>query len=150
MGLKITPNFAMAEVRKRIEAKIEKIEDAAIERFKYAGENFVTNARQNHTYKDRTGNLTSSIGYIILKNGELLQENFEGENGVGVKKGKEVALDVAAEFQNGLALICVAGMEYSAAVESKNYDVITISSIYAGSELKQSMSRLKDKVRKLA
>lgn len=150
MGLKITPNFAMAEVRKRIEAKIEKIEGGAVRRFQDVGEDFVTNARQNHEYIDQTGNLTSSIGYVILKNGELLEENFEGENSVGVKKGKEVALDVATEFQNGLALICVAGMEYAAAVESKNYDVITISSIYAGSELKQSMSRLKDKVQKLA
>ncbi len=112
------------------------------------GEDFVTNARQNHEYIDQTGNLTSSIGYVITKNGELIEENFEGTDD-GVSAGKKVANDVASRFTRGIALICVAGMSYAAAVESRNKDVITVSSIFASEDLKNTMAKLKDQAQKL-
>lgn len=39
------------------------------------GERFVKYARENGSYEDRTGNLRSSIGYIIVKNGDIVMEN---------------------------------------------------------------------------
>ena len=46
------------------------------------GEKFIEVARRSGSYKDQTGNLRSSIGYIIAKDGEVVTENFkEGDKG---------------------------------------------------------------------
>ncbi len=97
---------------------IEKIKDHVynvlakyiVNKWAYIGEEFVTNARQNHTYRDRTGNLTSSIGYVIVSLGKIVVENFEvAEDGEeGLQKGKELAAEIAARYPYGFALICVA------------------------------------------
>ncbi|GAH74567.1 unnamed protein product, partial [marine sediment metagenome] len=88
------------------------------------GENFVNDARNIKTYKDQTGNLRSSIGYIIARDGNIIQENIEGK-AEGRAQAKEIANEVLRENNKGFVLIVVAGMEYAAAVESKGYDVIT-------------------------
>lgn len=98
---------------------------------KFAGENFVNDARQNHTYKDRTGNLTSSIGYVVALNGTIRIAEFSGgaeSKSEGIKRAREVAAAATRKFgKTGYTLIVFAGMEYAAAVESKGYDVISNS-----------------------
>ncbi len=106
------------------------IDDKILQTLQYLGEEFVNKARENDTYKDRTGNLRSSIGYIILYNGEVVDKSFElSEKGTdrhtGLKKAKSFADEVALEHPKGFVLIGVAGMAYAAAVEAKSYDVIT-------------------------
>jgi hypothetical protein len=88
------------------------------------GENFVNDARSIRTYKDQTGNLRSSIGYIIARDGNIIQENIEGK-AEGRSQAKKIADEVLKENRKGFVLIVIAGMEYAAAVESKGYDVIT-------------------------
>ncbi len=90
------------------------------------GEQFVNDARNTQTYQDQTGNLRSSIGYIIAKDGIIIQENIEGK-AEGKAYAKEVANEVLRENTSGFVLIGVAGMSYAAAVESKGYSVITSS-----------------------
>ena len=58
----------------------------------YLGEKFVNKARLEGNYKDRTGNLRSSIGYIILLNGKIVNQNFSGKT-----KGKPQGLEVNSE-----------------------------------------------------
>ena len=64
----LIPMFSIADIAKRIdefaEAKVQK----SIETLHYVGEEFVNRARSIRTYKDRTGNLRSSIGYVVLFN----------------------------------------------------------------------------------
>jgi hypothetical protein len=154
-------NFKPAEVEKALRGALLQFEQAIINRLIRVGENFVKNARTVNTYKDQTGNLRSSIGYIILKDGSQLAENFKtsslnpdgskarkkkGGGGEGVERAKEAAAEVAASYPTGYVLICVAGMEYAAAVEAKGYDVITGSSLIAKEELKKSLATLRDKL----
>ena len=92
------------------------------------GEKFIDIARRNGSYKDQTGNLRSSIGYIIAKNGEVVAENFtESEKGTdkttGKYKGRRLAEEVSLSHSGGYVLVGVAGMEYAAAVEAKGYEV---------------------------
>ena len=102
----------------------EKIDDEILKSLQYIGETFVNKARTSGNYKDRTGNLRSSIGYIILNNGKVIDANFTGDN-TGQSEGKRVANEVADEYPDGYVLIGVAGMKYAAYVEAKSFDVIT-------------------------
>lgn len=116
--------FNLNNIRQSLNESVSKIEDKTLEALAYEGEEFVDKARLIDTYKDRTANLRASIGYIIVRDGKTVKENFEGED-KGVSKAKEVANEVALKYPKGFVLIGVAGMNYAAAVESKGYDVIT-------------------------
>ena len=162
MGLSITPKFTTDELRQVIQSRMDRIEAAAISRLQFVGEKFVTNARNNGAYKDHTGNLRSSAGYVILKNGEQIFQNFQAfpqvdpkaeGAGQGVQQAQKAADEVAAKlkdsFPTGLILIGVAGMDYAAAVESKGYDVITSSSLTAKTDLETGLKELQSKIAQL-
>jgi len=93
----------------------------------YIGEDFVNKARSIDTYLDDTGNLRSSIGYVIAKNGRILKRNYKqvGDGNKGVTMGLNLADEAAAEHPRGIVLIVTAGMEYALPLESMNYDVLT-------------------------
>ena len=120
----LIPGFRQGEVDRRIDRFAVSIEQRIIWALAMVGENFVNDARTIRTYKDQTGNLRSSIGYIIARDGNIIQENIEGK-AEGRAQAKETANEVLRENNRGFVLIVVAGMEYAAAVESKGYDVIT-------------------------
>lgn len=117
--------FNSKTVRDAIDTQVRAYEDTIIDRFTYAGEQFVNNAREKDTYKDRTGNLRASIGYLILHEGTIVRENFRGKTKAGVEKAKAFAREMSGYYPKGYVLIGVAGMNYAAAVEAKGYDVIS-------------------------
>jgi hypothetical protein len=148
MAVAITPKFTKADIRKMIGAKKEAIKNAVLLNLQRVGEIFVRQARLNDTYKDRTGNLRSSIGYVVLYNGQQLYQNFESKGGgSGVDAARGVIEDVKSKFPTGFVLIGCAGMDYAAAVEAKGYDVITASSIEAETNLKVAIERIKGKTK---
>ena len=70
---------------------------------------------------DHSGNLRSSIGYIVVHDGRIIGKNFELVNGRGEEgraKGESYAEELATQFPSGYALIIVAGMEYASYVEN--------------------------------
>ncbi len=164
----IQPNFTQADIQRYFDDVEKRIESAILHQLRYTAERFIANARKNGMYQDETGNLRNSVGYIILKNGQIIDENFTGDNNIVTPKkkrtvngksvinrqyglgdakssaetGKEVAASIAAQYPRGYALICVAGMHYAAAVESKGYDVITGSAKQAQKDLSQSLKYL--------
>lgn len=99
----------------------------------YIGEKAVEYARKNGSYKDQTGNLRSSIGYAVVHDKKvILKDALEKvKNGVeGVQVGNQFRNELIKEQQKkGISMIVLAGMDYAAAVESTNRDVIS------GSEL---------------
>jgi len=146
MGL--VPKFSKADLQKMVADKIARIELAILLRLQRIGEQFVNDARQHGSYKDRTGNLRSSIGYLVLKNGEQYSQGgfVQVKNGgKGISTGKIVLDEAAAKFPKGYVLIVVAGMEYAAAVESKGRDVLTGSSPAAVKSLKEAIERINQK-----
>ena len=151
MKLNITAKFTKKEIEKHINDWLDKVDDAILLMLQQVGETFVTNARANGAYTDRTGNLRSSIGYVILKNGfQYFGGDFvlvrEGQE--GIKIGKKRLNELIAEFKQhrGWVLIGIAGMHYASAVEAKGKDVITGSSLIAISELKAAMKRIREKL----
>lgn len=145
MAVKLTVKFTKADIRRMLNQRKERIEQALLLRLQRIGEEFVTNARDKATFTDRTGNLRSSIGYVIMKDGKQIFSNFlkVGRSGKdGVATAKEVAKEAAKNFSTGFVLIGVAGMDYAADVESKGYDVITSSSILAEESLKKAVKTI--------
>lgn len=157
MGL--VPKFTKADIRKQMEAQMQNIEKAILSRLEYVGQEFVKMAREKTAstggFNDITGNLRSSIGFVVLKDGRLVSENFEIANSgsdktTGLKEAKRFANELKNDFATGYALIVVAGMDYAAAVENRHHkDVITGSSLIAEANLRRAMQRLKDKVGRL-
>ena len=139
--------FTMGAVQEYIESRVDMAEQKMIEALQYAGEEFVTKARTTGNYTDDTGNLRSSIGYVILKDGEVIDQNFqvagEGSDGqTGKVKAMDFVNEISGDYPDGLVLIGVAGMSYAAAVESKGYDVIT-GSAPTDEEMKDLLSSIK-------
>lgn len=137
----VTSNFdpvrSLAKLKRYFEGELKRFEGI----FTRVGEGFTNDSRLLNTYRDRTGNLRSSVGYSIGLDGEVQTQSEKvfvaGEKGVQV--GKD--LGKALVDENGLVLAGYAGMEYGPAVEAKGYDVITGPSKIALRKLKLLMKR---------
>lgn len=142
--MKLKVAFDKRRFRQAVLNKMDRIDKAIISRLTYVGEQFVATARLNGTYQDRTGNLRSSIGYLVLKRGKVVSiSSFESSNNnSGAITGKKFILELSEKFPAGYVLICAAGMEYAAAVESRGKDVITGSSGLAENKVKVALANL--------
>ncbi len=157
MGIKCTTS--MTSIDKYFEDEIMRKRKAQIECLKRMGEAAIKEARENHRYKDRTGNLTSSIGYCVLDNGKVIVESsFDVARGVwkddkgrkhpysgdaGSSEGREFLHTLISEHSTGLVLIVVAGMDYAAYVEAKNLNVLDSAEQLVERELPQLLRQLK-------
>ena len=121
------PKFTTKQLEAQLISWAAQNERKFIIALSYIGEDFVNRARSIDTYLDDTGNLRSSIGYVIAKNGRILKRNYKqvGEGNEGVTNGLNLADEAAAEHPRGIVLIVTAGMEYALPLESMNYDVLT-------------------------
>ena len=78
----ITPQ---SEINAYLESELTKKEQVIIKTLKRVGEMCINEARENGDYIDRTGNLRSSIGYVVLSDGVVV-----GKGGFSrVKTGKD-------------------------------------------------------------
>jgi len=151
--------FNSGDIRKRGEIIERVLDDYIFKVLSYVGEAFVKEARSINTYKDQTGNLRSSIGYIIVQNGQIKHEDFEESSDgtdrvTGLEKGKEHALSIGQKSR--WVFVGVAGMDYALALESGQrdgyttppLDVITGSSEAARQMLERLLRKAKQRLLK--
>lgn len=142
----LTPMFSPKSFSDRIDRFINQKLYKMIEVLNYVGEQFVTIQKKKKpaqgSYEDDTTNLRSSTGYIVALEGHVLGQKIEGKP-EGVAKGKELLNEVLGKNRKGLVLIVCAGMEYGAAVESKNFDVISGGIPNAERLLKELLTKTK-------
>lgn len=127
----ITP---MSEIDRYTEQKLKGLEQAVIRTLTYCGELCLNVARSTNSYKDQTGNLRSSIGYVVTVDGRIVnQSDFETvkKGGDGSKQGAAFAKQLVRRFPKGICLIVVAGMEYAAHVTNMGYDVLDSAELTA-------------------
>lgn len=91
----------------------------------------ISEARNNGSYIDQTGNLRSSIGYAVLRNGIIVKKSSftkvkQGQS--GKLSGNQFIRELVNQNRTGLVLIVVAGMNYAAYVETK-LNVLTSSEL---------------------
>lgn len=144
--------FSKGDIRKGLNSYQARIEFAIQRSLEYVGESFIADARTNGSYRDQTGNLRSSVGYLILKNGKIIRSVFPqadsgSERAKGAQTGASYARRLAQEFgSKGFTFIGVAGMEYAAAVESRGRTVITSSSEKAKKNMEHWLQEVKKKM----
>lgn len=147
----MTPLFDQKSLERWFEHFQSKAEDKALVLLQAGGEKFIEVARRSGSYKDQTGNLRSSIGYIIAKDGEVVKENFkESDKGTdkttGKYKGRRLAEEVSLSHTGGYILVGVAGMEYAAAVEAKGYEVISGANTQCEKYLRDTLKSVFSKI----
>lgn len=122
LTIKESKNFAVGYDAERI--SLSAFNDALCDILTKVGEDAVKEARENGSYQDRTGNLRSSIGYVVLRNGRVVSQSasaqFDGPAGQGaegVAAGRNLLSRIARDYPSGIALVVVAGMSYAVYVE---------------------------------
>lgn len=138
----ITP---MAEIDAYLEAQIERIEGQIIYNLSYVGEQCLNAARSTNSYKDQTGNLRSSVGYVIARDGEIIRaSDFKTvkQGRKGSKAGAAFVRRLVREFPQGFVLLVVAGMNYAAYVAAKGYDVLDSAELLAERFVPNMMTQL--------
>lgn len=135
----VTP---MDEIDRMIEEEIRKSERDIIKKLSYIGESAISEARENGDYMDQTGNLRSSVGYVILNNGKTVLENIQRsdrgtDRSTGVQVAKNFIQEISEKYKNDFVLIVVAGMDYAVYVEALGRNVLSSSKLLAESLAKQ-------------
>ena len=143
----LIPTFTSRDLERWIDRFTDRAEEKMIRVLVYAGDQFVTLARNNGNYKDHTGNLRSSIGYLVIQDGNVISEGFQKagqgtEGNKGVADAKRLAQELALTHNKGLVLIGLAGMDYALHVENiAGRDVISSSEQIAKQMVKQLLKK---------
>lgn len=122
--------------------------EAVVRTLMYCGEQIVNKVRDGSkpkSYKDQTGNLRSSTGYILTYDGKVISKSSfasvqNGSN--GSKEGEDFAKRLADQHDKGFALIVVAGMEYAVYVEDRGYDVLMSGELLANDIIPRMLKQL--------
>ena len=144
MGIKA--NFTRQDIEKRFNAFLNEVERKQIARLKMLGEMCVKHARDippSQGFQDQTGNLRSSIGYMVFKDGVAVHGAYNQvmQGSEGTKTGEALARKVG-EASKGICLVVTAGMNYALHVESTGRDVITSAEHLAQRELPRMLEEL--------
>lgn len=109
-----------------IDKATEIAENRLIVYFSNVGNEAVDEAVSSGDYTDRSGNLRSSIGFVVSRHGKVANDGgfWHIKNGSeGQNIGRAKAVRIASETE-GIALILVAGMDYAQVVADKGYNVL--------------------------
>ena len=122
------------EIASFIEEQLERNEKKIINAMIHVGISCVNEARASGNYIDQTGNLRSSIGYVVMKNGRVLHKGgfqIVKSGKEGIKDGPTFIESQLSEYSKGIVLLVVAGMNYSAYVEDMGRNVLTTAELLA-------------------
>jgi len=137
----VTPQSAIDAY---IKQKIEAYKKVCRRRVEFACRDAVNAARnsdaKSRDWKDQTGNLRSSIGYVISENGTIVGSSAFAavkEGGEGSSKGRTLAQSLAASGSGDMNAVVVAGMHYAKYLAAKGYDVLDSAEITLRNRLEQ-------------
>lgn len=148
----LTPMWSDREVERWFDYFVDRAEERIYRLLQRAGEEFVKIARKKGNYQDRTGNLRSSIGYVIIKDGDILTENYEQSTSgtdkqTGIREAKRLVSELASVYSDGWVLVGVAAMPYAVYVEAiDNLDVISVATDHTEDWIKKQSRKLFDKL----
>lgn len=153
MGIRMTTK--LSEVHETLMREAERVERLTIRALSKLGEQCVTKIRNragDKSWYDQTGNLRSSVGYVIAHNKNIIQYstfNQVKQGSEGVKTGKDLAKELAKRYSNNYVLIVVAGMNYAEFVEAMdNKDVLASTELWAREQVPLMLEKLKRQIAK--
>lgn len=148
MGVRMTTK--PDEVHRIMMNEADRVERLIIRSLAYLGEQCVSRVRDREgdkSWYDQSGNLRSSVGYVIAHNGNIIQ--CSGFNQVkqgfeGASTGKDFAEELAKKYLDDYVLIVVAGMNYADHVEAMgNKDVLASTELWAVDQIPKMLEKLK-------
>lgn len=137
------------EIDRELNEMIERMRQAVIMNLQVIGEKCVNEARLKGSYKDQTGNLRSSTGYVLIVDGQLVSESrfdvvVNGQQ--GSQEGKTFAESLVKDYPTGIALIVVAGKNYAEYVAAKGYDVLDSAELLGEQLVRKMMDDLQQQI----
>ena len=149
----LTCVFKPAKIGVSIRAAVSRWLAVLVRRLERIGIKAVSFARDRgaeESWYDRTGNLRSSIGYVVVSDGAVTSKygftavsGPDGGGGEGASEGERFAVRLASEHPTGYALIIVAGMDYAVFVEAmENKDVLASAELFLRKEIQAMTARL--------
>ena len=134
----------MRKLKAGLQAKMKDIVALLVKQLSFIGEECI------RSYNDITGNLRSSIGYVVLVDGKPVvtgaSKQYNGKNGhgeAGPPAAEALLQKLQAKFPWGVVLIVCAGMKYAAYVEAVHHkDVLTSAELKAESLAKKLLNDL--------
>lgn len=152
----IIARTSLSDVKVYMQKQAENLDRVVIRNLERLGMMAVTYARDRageDSWYDQTGNLRSSIGYVVGRDGEVVSEGgFRTilNGATGSSEGKQFANELANSFANKYFLIVVAGMKYASYVEEMdNKDVLASASLFAEKELPKMVKRIDNMLKTL-
>lgn len=118
-----TPNEA---TRAYLERRLKSYLNALTARLAYIGEAALTEACEKGSYKDDTGNLRNSTGYVIK-----VGNRITASQGFARGEGRAKAEQLASKSNFKIALVVTAGMNYATYVSARGYDVLDSAELIA-------------------
>ncbi|MEG2120438.1 MAG: hypothetical protein RRZ64_00090 [Rikenellaceae bacterium] len=146
----IEAKFGNGKIKASVLAFQKRLEAATIYMLKILGESLVAYAKDRHNYTDQSGNLTNSIGYVVVHDGKPVFFGGFNQPGEGKDAGYKLAMEMAARVSSTFSLIIVAGMDYADYVEAKGYNVILPAELKAKTDFPATMKKLADKAKSKA
>jgi hypothetical protein len=153
MGIRMTTK--LSEVNDMLMREAERVERLTIRALSKLGEQCVTKIRDragDKSWYDQSGNLRSSVGYVIAHNKNIIQYsafNQVKQGSEGVKTGKDLAEKLAKRYSNNYVLIVVAGMNYAEFVEAMdNKDVLASTELWVKEQVPLMLEKLKRQIAK--
>lgn len=131
-----------------IAEQVERVQQALVYNLCYVGEQVLNAARSTNSYQDQTGNLRSSLGYVVAIDGQIVQiSDFAPadkgtDKATGQREGKAYAEQLLKQFPTGIVLLVVAGMNYASYVSAKGYDVLDSAELLAGQLVPEMLKSL--------
>lgn len=129
------------------------VERLIIRNLSILGEKCVAKIRErseDESWIDQTGNLRSSIGYVVVNKGRIVEiSGFETvkDGADGAKAGRNYAEKLASRSKEQFVLYVVAGMSYAVYVEARdNKDVLASTELWARKEAKRMFDKLEHKL----
>lgn len=138
----ITPK---SQIDAYIKERMNRLKQAIIYNLCAIGEKVRNEAIENGSYKDRTKNLRSSVGYIVVVDGQVYKTGSFGKpdgNSEGKNAGMSYARSLSGKFPKGIVLIVVAGMRYASYVSAKGYNVLDSSELLADQLVPKMLKQL--------
>lgn len=138
MGLRLVTR--RTEIKNAIDTSVDEWLKGLLDRLVLLGDACYEYQISRLTYTHRTGNLGSSTGYLVLRDGQVYSEGgFLAITGPertdkdpdGTLLGREFAESLIPEYSKGFVLLFVSGMNYASYVEAKGYDVLTSAQLWA-------------------
>ena len=148
MSKSLRPKFKLPVIQARLDKFTDERIQKVVDIFSFVGESFVNRCRLNGGYRDQTGNLRSSTGFVVFTGNKVENKNISTANKDDGGKGKSAAKALVSDVKgtetekDNITLIGFAGMGYASAVEAKDKEVISTSALESEKELKELMKEL--------